>query len=62
MQEDQVFCTREAKCVVDDFKWMGVPSLSCAYYSASEENIYERKLAYMESIMENGLKAQLRLL
>ena len=41
---------------------MGLPSLSCAYYSALENNIRERKLAYMERIMEDGLKAQLKLL
>jgi hypothetical protein len=34
MQEDQVFRTREAQSVVDDLRWMSVPSLSCAYYSA----------------------------
>jgi hypothetical protein len=27
MREDQVFRTREAQCVVDDLKWIGVPSL-----------------------------------
>ena len=42
MRENQVFCTLEAQCVVDDLKWMGVPSLSCAYYSALEENIHKR--------------------
>ena len=30
MREEQVFRTREAQCVVDDLKWMGVPSLPCA--------------------------------
>jgi hypothetical protein len=39
-----------------------VPSLSCAYYSALEENIHEGKLAYMECVMNNGLQAQLNLL
>ena len=62
MREDQVFRTREAQCVVDDLKWMGVPSLSCAYYSALEENIHERKFAYMECVINDGLKAQLWLL
>ena len=62
MQDDQVFRTREAQCVVDDLKWMGVPSLSCAYYSALEENIHERKLAYMECVLNDGLQTQLRLL
>ena len=45
MREDQVFRTREAQNVVDYLKWMGVPSLSCAYYSLLEENIHDRKLA-----------------
>ena len=62
MREDQVFRTKEAQCVVDDLRWMGVPSLSCAYYSALEENIYERKLAYMECVINDGLQAQLKLL
>ena len=62
MREDPVFLTREAQCVVDDLKWMGVPRLSCAYYSALEENIHERKLAYMECIINDGLQAQLKLL
>ena len=39
MREDQVFRTRGAQCVVDDLKWMGVSSLSCAYYSALEKKI-----------------------
>ena len=41
---------------------MGVPSLSGAYYSALEENIHERKLAYTERVLNDGLQAQLRLL
>ena len=55
MREDQVFRTREAQCVVDDLKCKGVPSLSCAYYSALEENIHERKLVYMECVLNDGL-------
>jgi hypothetical protein len=55
MREDQVFRTREAQCVVDDLRWMGVPSLSCVYYSALEENIHERKLAYMECVINDGV-------
>ena len=62
IKEDQVFRTREAQCKVDDLEWMGLPSLSSAHYSALEENIHERKLAYMECVMNDGLQAQLKLL
>ena len=41
---------------------MGVSGLSCAYYSAQEENIHERKLAYMECVINDGLQARLKLL
>jgi hypothetical protein len=62
MRQDQVFCTRDAQCVVEDLKWMGVPSLSCDYYSALKKTIHERKLAYMECVINDGLQAQLQLL
>jgi hypothetical protein len=56
MREDQVFCTREAQCLVDDMKWMGVSNLSSAFYSALQENIQEKKL-----VINDGLQTQLRL-
>jgi hypothetical protein len=62
MREDQVFCTRKAQCVVYDLRWMGVLSLSCAYFSALEDNTHESKLAYIECVINDGLQAQLKLL